>query len=221
MSSLQDREQRLRDRGHRPGRPDWRAVPLEDAPAPVAEKFATFGSLIDDEREKAAALEAATKALPLARDADERALGHAKRAGEKDPGPKETERATKALDEARRQAGGARYAADEEEADLLATVAEHRPAWLEAIAARRSASHAAAAKARALLDAALTELQTVAGLEAFVLEFPDARRYRPPIAPPVLADVDAMLERVGPRREEQRELYVREREDNELEVVDA
>jgi hypothetical protein len=40
------------------------------------------------------------------------------------------------------------------------------------------------------------------------------------IALPVLAEVDTMLQRIGPRREEPRELYVRERP-SELEVAEA
>jgi hypothetical protein len=220
MSSLTDREQRIRDRGQKPGRPDWRAVPLEDAPAPIAERFSELGMRIDDEGAKVAAQQEAERAVPIARSEDERALGAALRSGERDPGAKSTERAVKAADEARRQSGGARVACDAALEETISTVAEHGPAWLEAIAGRRVKAHAAAAKARELLDAALAELQAVAGLEAFVLEFPDARRYRPPISRPVLAEVDEMLEQIGPRREEPRELYLRE-ENADLEVAEA
>jgi hypothetical protein len=220
MSSLTDREQRIRDRGQRPGRPDYRGVSTDDAPEPIAAGFAEFAKRLEDENAKAAALAEAEKAVPIARAADERALGLSIVAGGKDPGPKETERATKALDEARRQAGGARVATDETLSALHAAVAEHGPAWIEAIASRRSKAHAAAAKAREVLEGALAELESVVSLESFVVAFPDVKRYRAPIAAPVLAEVDGMLERIGPRREEPRELYVRERP-SELEAVEA
>jgi hypothetical protein len=99
-------------------------------------------------------------------------------------------------------------------------VAEHRPAWLEAIASRRSAAHAAAAKAPEVLEAALSELQAVVGLETFVLEFPNVKRYRTPV-PPVLAEVEAMLEQIGPRREQPRETFLRDRDNAELKVAET
>jgi hypothetical protein len=220
MSSLTDREQRIKDRGQAPGRPSYAGVVTEGAPEPIVAAFAEYAMRIEDERTKAIALAEAEKAVPDARAADERALGLAIRAGGKDPGPKETERATKALDEARRQAGGARVATDETLAGLRAAVAEHRPAWLETIAGRRAKAHAAAERAREVLRDALAELQAVVALETFVIEFESTKRYRAPAdVVPVLAAVHAMLEQIGPRREQPRDVMLRDRSNAELEVA--
>lgn len=168
-----------------------------------------------------AALEEAERAVPIAREADERALGEALRSGATDPGPKPTERATKALDEARRQAGGARAALDGALADLIAAVERHRPEWLEALAARRSAGHAKVREAREVLSTALADLQTVASLESFVVGFPNLRWKAAP-ASFVLNDVDGMLERIGPSRKEPRVVGLREADtEDELEAAPA
>ncbi len=56
MSTLTDREQRIPDRGQRPGRPDYRGVSTDDAPEPIVAAFAEFATRLEDERVKAAAL---------------------------------------------------------------------------------------------------------------------------------------------------------------------
>lgn len=47
------------------------------------------------------------------------------------------------------------------------------------------------------------------------------KRYRTPVVPPVLAEVEAMLDQVGPRREQPREAFLRDRDNAELEVAEV